>query len=85
MKISDCKMNVDFNFLDCLRLVAKCSLKSVSPNSMTNAVTSHSIVNFPFSSSNISALPGMEFAFHNSYIILELVSSTVIFWTELRR
>jgi hypothetical protein len=27
----------------------------------------------------------MEFIFHNSYIILELVSSTVIFWTELRR
>ena len=31
MNISDSKMNVDFNFLDCLRLVAKCSLKSVSP------------------------------------------------------
>jgi hypothetical protein len=25
----------------------------------------------------------MEFTFHNSYIILELVPSTVIFWTEL--
>jgi hypothetical protein len=25
----------------------------------------------------------MEFAFHNSYVILELVHSTVIFWTEL--
>ena len=31
MNISDSKMNVDFNFLDCPRLVAKCSLKSVSP------------------------------------------------------
>ena len=26
----------------------------------------------------------MEFTFHNSYIILELVPSTLIFWTELR-
>ena len=25
----------------------------------------------------------MEFTFHNSYVILELVLSTVIFWTEL--
>ena len=25
----------------------------------------------------------MEFTFHNSYVILELVPSTVIFWTEL--
>jgi hypothetical protein len=25
----------------------------------------------------------MEFTFHNSYVILELVTSTVIFWTEL--
>ena len=25
----------------------------------------------------------MEFTFHNSYVILERVSSTVIFWTEL--
>jgi len=25
----------------------------------------------------------MEFTFHNSYIITELVPSTVIFWTEL--
>ena len=26
----------------------------------------------------------MDFTFYNSYLILELVSSTVIFWTELR-
>jgi hypothetical protein len=26
----------------------------------------------------------MEFTFHNSYIILELVPSTLIFWKELR-
>ena len=25
----------------------------------------------------------MEFTFHNSYVIMELLSSTVIFWTEL--
>ena len=36
------------------------------------------IVNFPFISSNISASPA-----YGVNIILELVSSTVIFWTEL--
>jgi len=25
----------------------------------------------------------MEFTFHNSYVILELVSCTMIFWTKL--
>jgi hypothetical protein len=86
MNISDSKMNVDFNFLDCPRLVAKCSLKSVSPTFYDKRDDfTFPLVNFPFSSSNIPALPSMEFTFHNSYIILELVSSTVIFWTERRR
>jgi hypothetical protein len=31
INISDSEMNVDFNFLDCPSLVAKCSLLSVSP------------------------------------------------------
>jgi hypothetical protein len=41
------------------------------------------IVNSPFSRSNSLASQRMEFAFHNSYVILELVASTVIYWTEL--
>ena len=85
INISDSEMNVDFNFLDCPSLVAKCSLLSVSPTFYDKRDDfTFPLVNFPFISSNIPALPGMEFNFHNSYIILELVSSTVIFWTELR-
>jgi len=37
------------------------------------------IVNFPFIGSNIPASP----EYGVSYVILELVPSTVIFWTEL--
>jgi len=66
-------------------LVAKFSLLSVSPTFYDKRDDfTFPLVNFPFSSSNIPALPGMEFTFQNSHIILELVSSTVIFWTELR-
>ena len=41
------------------------------------------IVNFPFISNNIPASLYLEFTFHNSYVILELVPSTLIFWTEI--
>jgi hypothetical protein len=41
------------------------------------------IVNFPFIRSNIPVSPAYGFTFHHSYVILEFVPSTVIFWTEL--
>ena len=52
-------------------------------NSTTNTMTSL----FQLSTSLLSGAifqhhQRMEFKFHNSYVILELVSSTVIFWTE---
>ena len=40
-------------------------------------------VNFPFISSNIQHHQHMEFTFHNSFVILELVTNTVIFGTDL--
>jgi hypothetical protein len=50
----------------------KCSLLSVSPTFYDKRDDfTFPLVNFPFISSNIPALPGMEFKFHNSYIILE--------------
>jgi len=47
-------------------------------------MTTFPIVYFPFISSSISAShhQRMEFTFHNSYVILELVPSTVILCTE---
>ena len=41
------------------------------------------IVNFPLSVAIFQHHQRMEFTFHNSYVILELVPSTGIFWTEL--
>ena len=50
----------------------------------TNAMTSH----FQYSTSPSSVAifqhhQHMEFTFHNSYVILELVPSTVLLWTDL--
>ena len=39
------------------------------------------IVNFLFISCNISAALGMEFIFHNAYVMLRRPPSTAIFWT----
>ena len=51
-------MNVNFNFVDCPSLIAKCSLKSVSPTFYDKRDDfTFPLVNFPFISSNIPALP----------------------------
>ena len=41
------------------------------------------IVNFPLSVAIFQHHQRMELTFHNAYVILELVPSTMIFWTDL--
>ena len=68
-----------------MRFICKYILKiSVLHEYFGNAMTS--LFQYSTSSSSVAIFQHhqhMEFTFHNSQVILEIVASTVIFWTEL--
>ena len=74
---------MNFKHLQSLLILAHIIIASYNDNEgrlKTNLYDRHDdftfpVVNFPFIS--------MEFTFHDSYIIRELVSNTVNFWTKL--